>query len=89
MPDVVRQVETQFTVMDKTTAPLRAMQGAAARVTSAFDKASNMLGTFGGIAAGILRDPVLRWDWEHQYAGASGFTVLPDGTALVWVRRPK
>lgn len=51
MPDVVRQVETQFTVMDKATAPIRRMQAAATRLTTLFDRASGVLGKFGGIAA--------------------------------------
>lgn len=51
MADAVKQVETQFTLMDRVTAPLKRMGAAAARVTSIFDKASATVTSFGGIAA--------------------------------------
>lgn len=52
--DVTRQVETEFTLADKVTAPLRNMHAAATRITGAFDKASLTVGKFGSLASVAL-----------------------------------
>ena len=49
--EVQRVVRTDFIVNDKASAPLKAIAGNAGRISGIFNKASSIMGTFGGVAA--------------------------------------